>query len=341
MRAIGSNVWYVRAADEARNQRTRSASAVRVPPPDLVALFTEGYATFASTCRDIAEPGVAIIAIDERARRVAGLTVLQARPGRHAAAIVGRHDACDLFLSASDDLPLRQLAVILDPVTTWKPGRADVQYRILDLRSERGFLDEHGRALRGLRCDGPAILRCAGHVLYVLPLGDPTDWPESGADAWAYQPERVYFDELTHPARGSSTRVPNFRAGDARRTQITAIRGPHESGANLVAGGDLAGTLELIGPSRREVIRVGHAALRDGVLLGRYPRCDSALVDDESVSRVHALMIQIGDELLVIDTASTNGTTRSNDEPARVHPIDGEIELMLGFSTRARWRWVS
>lgn len=329
----------MRAID--RNLQTRVAVAVRASSPDLVALFTEAYATFASTCRDIAEPGVAIIAIDERTRRVAGLKALHARPGRHAAAIVGRHDACDLFLSASDELPLRQLAVILDPVTSWKAGRADVQYRILDLRSERGFLDEHGRALRGLRCDGPAVLRCARHVLYVLPLGDPTDWPESGADAWACQPERVYFDELTHPARGSSTRVPNFRAGDLRRTQITVIRGPHESSAKLVIGDDLAGTLELIGPSHREVIRVGHAALCDGVLLGRYPRCDSAVVDDNSVSRVHALMIQIGDALLVIDTASTNGTSRGNDAPARVHPIDGEVELRLGFETRARWRWAS
>jgi hypothetical protein len=26
---------------------------------------------------------------------------------------------------------------------------------------------------------------------------------------------------------------------------------------------------------------------------------------------------------------------------ARVHPIDGEVELMLGFETRTRWRWAS
>ncbi|MCX5743041.1 MAG: FHA domain-containing protein [Proteobacteria bacterium] len=304
-------------------------------------MFVGTYASFAATCREIREPGVALVAIDERTCGVAGLAVLRARADRHLAAIVGRHDACDLFLSANDTLPLRQLAVILDPVTSWRPGPPEVNYRILDLRTETGFADEHGRPLRGLRCDGSAVLRCAGHALYVLPLGDPTDWPESGADAWAFQPERVYFDELTHPALGTSTRVPNLRRADAARTHVTAIRGPRETSANLVADGDLAGTLELAGPSSRETIPVGHAALGDGVLVGRYSRCDSARVDDHLVSRVHALLIQIDEQLLVIDTASSNGTARPGEEPERVHAIDGETELQLGATTRASWRWVS
>lgn len=342
MKAMGSNVGSIHAPDDRRNMRTVFVADPRPPPPlDAAALFVATYATFAAVCRDIAEPGVAIIAIDERGRRVAGLTMLHASGGRHAAAIVGRHDACDLVLTASDELPLRQLAVILDPVTTGTAGRADLQYRILDLRTERGFLDERGRVLRGLRGDGPAVLRCAGHVLYVLPLGDPGDWPESGADAWARQPERVYFDELVHPARGSSTLVPNFRAGSVRRTQITSIRGPHESSRILVVDDDLAGTLEIIGPDRSTVIRVGQTALRDGVLVGRYPRCDSASVVDDKVSRVHALLIQLGDELLVIDTASTNGTRCGDGGPARLHRLDGASELTFGEGTRGCWRWVS
>ena len=340
MRAIGSNVQRVREPDDGRNARTRVASVVRIAP-DLGTLFREAYATFASTCREVAAPGVAIVAIDERTRRVAGFAQLQAHPKSHAAAIVGRHDACDLFLSANDELPLRQLAVILDPAASWKPGGPQTEYRILDLRTECGFLDEHGRALRGLRCDGSAVIRCAGHALFVLPLGDARDWPKSGADAWAKQPERVYFDELLHAPRGSSTRVPNFGSDDVPRTRVTAIRGPRETGASLVTDGDLAGILELAGPSRHDTIQVGHAALRDGVLLGRYTRCDGTLGNDESVSRVHALLIQIGDRLVVIDTASTNGTARLDQEPERVHTIEEGTELALGFDTRLRWRWLS
>jgi hypothetical protein len=162
-----------------------------------------------------------------------------------------------------------------------------------------------------------------------------------GADAWAIQPERVYFDELLHVPRGSSTRVPNFGDDAVPRTRITAICGPRESGANLVTDGDLAGTLELVCPSRHNAMPIGHAALRDGVLLGRYPRCDRTVVNDESVSRVHALLIQLGEQLLVIDTASTNGTARPGQEPARVHALEDGTELALGFDTRVRWRWVS
>jgi len=341
MKAIGSKVMRVGDRDDGRNSRTLIVSGVHAPRLDLGVLFAGAYASFASMCREITEPGVAIVAIDERTFRVAGLAVLRAHSDRHAAVIVGRHDACDLFLSANDALPLRQLAVVLDPSTTGNPGRPEVNYRILDLRTETGFADEHGRTLRGLRCDGSAVLRCAGHALYVLPVGDPTDWPESGSDAWACLPERVYFDELTHPARGTSTRIPNYRRDDAARTHITAIRGPRETGANLVTDGDLAGTLELAGPSSHDTISIGHAALRDGVLLGRYPRCDSKGVEDHLVSRVHALLIQIGDQLLVVDTASSNGTARPGGEPERVHAIDGETELVLGSTTRMRWRWVS
>jgi hypothetical protein len=341
MRAIGSNVQCVREPDDGRNSRTRVVPVVRAPAADLGTLFVETYATFAPTYREVDSPGIAIVAVEERTRRVAGCAQLKAHPTRHTAAIVGRHDACDLYLEASDELPLRQLAIILDPVASWQRGGPQTEYRILDLRTEHGLLDEHGRALRGLRCDGTAVLRCAGHALFVLPLGDPTDWPESGADAWAIQPERVYFDELLHVPRGSSTCVPNFGSDDVPRTRITAIRGPRETSASLVTDGDLAGTLELVGPSRHDTIQIGNAALRDGVLLGRYARCDRTVVDDESVSRVHALLIQIGEQLVVIDTASTNGTARPDREPERVQAIEQGTELRLGFETWARWRWLS
>ena len=338
MKAIGSNAFGVRVHDNGRNKATRIAVPVFTPPPDLGVLFIEAYPTFAGSFRDVAEPGVAIVAIDEGTRRLAGFARLHGRPQQHAAAIVGRHDACDLSLSANDELPLRQLALILDPVVSWQPGLSTVNYRILDLRTEHGFVDERGRALRGLRCDGAAVLRCAGHALYVLPLGDPTDRPESGADAWACLPERVYFDETTHLAHGTAVQV---RPRDVARTHVTAIRGPRETGERLVNDGDVAGTLEIVGPTRRELIAVGYAALRDGVLLGRYSRCDCAYIEDDSVSRVHALLIQVGDDVLVVDTASTNGTARLGEELARVCTIDGETELALGKEIRVRWRSLS
>lgn len=240
-------------------------------------------------------------------------------------------------------MALRQLAIVLDPVASWRRGETSVQYRVLDLRTGDGFFDEDGRALRGLRCEGPALLRCAGHALFVLPLGDPTDWPESADDAWAYLPERVYFDELASAPKGSLPRMPiaSVTTG-TRRSMIIRTHGPRETSENLTSSGDVVGVVELHGKHERGSIRVGADELHDGVLLGRYPRCDaSRFIDDGSLSRVHALLIQIDDTVLVIDTASRNGTRRAGEADARVIPLENDTELELGTATRIRWRWLS
>jgi hypothetical protein len=360
MKTIGVDLWAGQARGAKPNHATVMRPSVIIDERQhrtLQQLFIAAYPRFVARCREVEEPGLAVIAIEERTGRPAGLVRLCARVERHVAAIVGRHDACDLYLTASDRLALRHLAVVLDPVTSWKPGEKGVRFQVLDLRTHDGFLDEHGRQLRGLRCDGPAILRCAGHALFVLPLGDPTDWPATGEDAWACLPERVYFDELDHFAQGSLPRLPALREprscmfhsvqGDEsqRRSTITRTHGPRDTAQGLAEDGEVAGVLELIGPSYRETIRIGPDALKDGVLLGRYARCDGAggLADDTSLSRVHALLIQVADHLLVVDTASSNGTWDNGERPrSRVFVLDNSTnELLLGKQTRARWRWVA
>ena len=315
-------------------------------------LFLSAYRQFAPGCREVDEPGVALVAVEERTGRPAGVVRLGARVDRHVAAIVGRHDECDLYLDGVDRLALRHLAIILDPVISWRAGEQDVRYRILDLRTRDGFADEGGRRLRGLRCEGPALLRCGGHALFALPLGDPTDWPARAEDAWAALPERVYFDEADHFPHGTrihGVREPRHDPRDrrdprARRSLITRTSGPRDSAVVPLDEGEIAGVLELVGPRCKETIRIGHAALKDGVLLGRYARCDGAggLADDATLSRVHALLIQVDDAALVVDTASKNGTWEHGERPrARVFALGGATELLLGTTTRARWRWLS
>lgn len=340
MKAKGSQNFGHPAGPDGRNPGTVILGSLPSKPTtvDLGALFASAYAQFAPACREVAEPGVAIVAIDECTHRLAGLTRVLARPGHHGIAIIGRHERCDLPLDGREHLALRQIALVLDPVVTWQQGRSETSYRLLDLRTAHGFQDEHGRALRGLRSDGATVLRCAGYALFVLPLGDPTDWPERGTDAWAFLPERVYFDEVTHLARGSSARIVRAPSASARTTRVTVIPGPREPDVSLVADGDLAGTLELVGWRGSELIPVGQAALRDGVLLGRYSRCDSSTVDDDSVSRVHALLIELDQALLLIDTASSNGTRGASSPPARVHQLQPTHELWLGARTLVRWR---
>ncbi|MEO8700760.1 MAG: FHA domain-containing protein [Kofleriaceae bacterium] len=358
MKTIGVDLW----ANQARGLKQNHATVMRATANPFASvrglrdLFLGAYGKFADRCREVEEPGLAVIAVEERTGRAAGLVRLLARVERHVGAIIGRHDECDLYLTTNDRLALRHLAVLLDPVKSWKAGDKAVQFRILDLRTNDGFVDESGRQLRGLRCEGPAVLRCAGHALFALPLGDPTDWPASAADAWACLPERVYFDEVDHFAQGSLPRMAAIRepirqseiAGlaDPRRSIITRTHGPRDSSVGALQTGDLAGTLELIGPSFRETIRIDHDSLKDGVLLGRYARCDGAggLADDTSLSRVHALLIHIEDALLVVDTASSNGIWENGERPrSRVFALDGSSpdEILLGKTTRARWRWAA
>lgn len=346
MKTIGVSLWDGQERGGV-NQRTVMRPAVR-PSASLRDLYFEAYPKFAPACRAVDEPGIAIVAVDEFSGRAAGLVKLLARVQRPTAAIIGRHDRCDLYLSGSDRLALRQLAVVLSPVASWERGSSAVRYRVLDLKTQDGMIDEEGRVLRGLRAEGPAVLRCGGYAIFILSLGDPTDWPADASDAWQMLPERVYFDELERCPDSSVPRIqhlaPERRRGHDRDTHHSVVMrtvGPRDTGSRLVAGGDAAGMLEIIGPHRRTELAVGHDALRDGLLLGRYSRCDAVDPDDASLSRVHALLLHDHDRLLMIDTASFNGTRISGDQNARVIVIDRDLEVVLGRKTRARWRWTA
>ncbi len=346
MKTIGVSLWDGQERGGG-NHRTVMRPAVR-PRAGLRELFLEAYPRFAPACRAVDEPGIAIVAVDETTGRAAGLVKLLARVQRPTAAIVGRHDRCDLFLANSDRLALRQLAVVLAPVESWERGAASVKYRVLDLKTQDGMIDEEGRVLRGLRAEGPTILRCGGYAIYILSLGDPTDWPTDARDAWQMLPERVYFDELERSPDGSMPRMRQLprqrlpmRELETHHSVVMRTVGPRDTGSRLVGCGDDAGTLEIIGPHRHTTLAVGHDALHDGLLLGRYSRCDAVDPDDASLSRVHALLLHDHDRLLMIDTASFNGTRVTGEENARVIAIDRDLEIVLGRKTRARWRWIA
>lgn len=78
------------------------------------------------------------------------------------------------------------------------------------------------------------------------------------------------------------------------------------------------------------------------MLLGRYPRCDGPwLGEEQSLSRVHALLLLVGERLLVLDLASTNGTRHIGGVDARVLELVGDTELELGTTVFVRWSWAA
>lgn len=342
MKTLSIALWSGPRSGGSPNTATRVVPMTRaaLPSPDPRALFVHAYPQFAERCRAVDEPGMALIAVDTLTGAPTGMVCIRARVDRYVSAVVGRHSQCDLVLTGDERLALRQLAVVLAPVREWQAGRADVSFRILDLRTSEGMLDEHGRPLRGLRTEGPAIMRCAGYALYALPLGDPTDWPESADDAWACLPERVYFDELARVPDASIVRPLGSHAHHT--TVVTRLRGPLDTAMPLVADRDLAGRLFVTGAFGQGAIEIGYQALRDGVLLGRYARCDGhGYCADDSMSRVHALLLLVDDRLHVIDLASTNGTREVGRLDARIIELVGNGELVLGSHTRVRWCWSS
>jgi len=341
VKTVGVSLWDGQQRGVIPNARTVYRPIVRpLVQRTTRELFVAAYPKIASICRSVEEPGLAILAVDERSARPAGIVRLCARVMRPVAAIVGRHDQCDLYLTGHEGLALRQLAIVLAPVTSWRPGNPSVHYRVLDLKTEHGMFDEDGRPLRGLRAEGPAVLRCAGYTIFILVLGDPTDWPLTGEDAWQMIPERVYFDELENAPGGS---IPKIRLPrkDVSQSVVMRTAGPRDTSERLHhvgTSGDLAGTLDIQGPERRMTLSIGHDALKDGVLLGRYARCDGT-ADDPSLSRVHTLLLHEDDRLLAIDTASSNGTSVEDEDKARLIEIGADTVLKLGKSTRATWRW--
>ena len=125
-----------------------------------------------------------------------------------------------------------------------------------------------------------------------------------------------------------------------RQTLIFRTHGPRDTGMALVEHGEVAGLLEVLGERRQGTLTIGDHALRDGVLLGRYARCDGAeMLEDLSMSRVHMLLLQTDDALLAIDTCSRNGSHLTGQSLARVIAITGDTEIHLGKHTRIRWRW--
>jgi hypothetical protein len=295
------------------------------------------YRGFAAACRAVEEPGLVVVAIDEATRRVDGILTLRARLDGVAAAVIGRHTGADLYLAGDEAVSLRHLAVLVEPVRSFRRGPVELGYRILDLRTELGLVDEEGRILRGARCEGSAFFRCGSYALFFLVVGDPTDFPESAHEAWAFVPDRVLLDQ---PAwRPGTPRIAALATG-TRNSLIVRTPGPAAPARFRGPGDDLAGTLETCDPGSRMALPIGKEALREGVLCGRYARCDgSELFTHRRVSRVHLLLVEMGGDALAIDTGTTNGTTVDGRPIRRVHALVSGEALTLG-SAEVTLRWL-
>jgi len=328
----------------ARNQATMVESSwARVERrDDLAALFVRQYAAIRGVCEGVRTPGLVVVVA--LAQRVVGTLVLRARPGRVTSAIVGRHGSADLCLP-DPELALRHLCLLVQEVSA---GR--VRLGVLDLHTHSGFEDEAGRRLEALEAEGPVFVRCAGYALFCLPTGDGAPpgevWPEEASAGLACVPARIYLGEREAEPDRWLRRERRAQRGDglaAGTTLVTTRPGLAQLDEAVVAPHELAGEVWLSSgpdaPARR--FAISDQALGRGVLIGRYPRCDtrtSALLADASLSRVHLLLLRLGGEVLAVDTASSNGCHDPRGQEFRVLPLEPGQRIALGRHTELEWR---
>ena len=312
-------------------------------------LFVRHYPAIRRAGTGFPHPGVVIVAAEDRRHREPTVLCVAARPDAPSVAIVGRHSQADLFLPHDPTLSLRHLAVLVGTAAEDQTPRL----RIMDLRTPLGFEDEHGHPCRSLAVDGPVLLRCSRQALFFLVTGTDTEWPENAYDAWAQLPPREYPEPDDDPQAPwpPAYRVADTMVGRSRRTRSTSdstivhrVAGPVTAKQRLlIPDEEPRGSLVLGSSERPRRLIVGDRALRRGVLLGRYDRCESGggmRILDPDVSRVHLLVLAIDDRPHAIDTASTNGSyVREEARRIRIVPVDASGELVLARGpTTVRWQ---
>jgi hypothetical protein len=291
-----------------KNQGTRIAlfEPARVSPTLFAESFARGFDRIAAHLA-AGDPGFVVVGYSPGMERAA---VRQIKLGRDSAiepVVVGRHECADLVLASNEALSLRHALVLLRIDADGRP-----LVRVLDLRSGAGIADAEGRFHYSIAADGPVCVSLAGSALLVIPSGsnpplgagpkaafDAINWPEPVP--WI--PEQSVEQRLAELSRepGSSSVVSVVIGGTGVGKPVIRRR-----------GGKRAGRVKLEFDGQSHEHQVHTYALRAGVLIGRYDRCDLSPITVEMpdvVSRVHVLLIAAEERIHIFDTGSTNGLT--------------------------------
>jgi hypothetical protein len=330
---------------ERPNEKTFIGSSLEEPgsPPEERAtfreLFVRHYETIRAWCEKEKRAGVVAVALDPT--EVEGAAFLAFDEDTVSTAIVGRHTRADLPLDRDPSVSLRHLALVLFP----RPFRG--RYRLVDLRTATGFVDERGKRLRAIEADGPAFVRVGRYAVLLFPVSDSDPrWPDDAAEGWARIPDRLYLDEVEAEERSREWERESDRAWEVDAlpslkdapTLVHNVAGPEMAVHELVAEGDAPmGELKIASTRGLATVILGRRAAGAGILLGRSRRCDAGRVlADRGISRVHLLVIEIAGSLYAIDTASSNGVFEGKEQERAIR-LDGPRKLYLGDLATAEW----
>ncbi len=254
------------------------------------------------------------------------LTSLHLPPLRSAFAVVGRHTACDISL---DDDPAVSLRHLLLRVVTLRSGA--LALRVIDLATRSGFQTHDGITHVAVVAEGPFAFRLGRSAIFAIP--------------WGVEVEAVLppaSPSLSGPVPHMLPAHPYREAGRAPwRSRVSVV--PPPSSFVCTSGGERGERVLTVrhGDARVEVRR-SLASLSSGVLLGRYPRCDTDArsLMGHQISRVHALLLHEAGQDLVFDLASTNGLWWHGVRVREVALRDGDrVRLAARGSDSVSLRW--
>lgn len=315
---------------------------VRAEYGQLEALFATNHAQVLAAQRATAEPGVRAFAFDQASGELIANSWVKTRAGAINHMTIGRHRRCDVCLPRDPTISLRHLSLVVHPHDPAQDDR--VGCRVLDLRTGLAFHDCMGRPLCAVVADGAVLLGVGRYALLIVPTGRDAFFPDRVDAAWKVVSDPLHLDESRAPRESSVTEL-GARSGDGDRTALTAIDGPSRAAGRLLQVGEMPlGHLEITAGEHVETVEVGVHALRQGLLLGCYDRCDEgalAHMDHPKISRVHLLLLWHRGSLFALDVASTNGTFVEHGGKRIRAPLirmsDGlQLELADG---RAQVRW--
>jgi hypothetical protein len=221
--------------------------------------------------------------------------------------VVGRHERTDVALQSDPSLSLRHVLVILQLDANGNPF-----VRVLDLRSGTGMKDEQGTSHYSVAANGPVALEIADSVLFVLPAN--VDLEATSDRAAAFKTLEWPVPVPWIPDRAPEARLREISEVTHCSSVVSVVQGRTGMGRPIIRrhGEKRVGMIRLEYDDTRHDHDVDATALRTGVLVGRYGRCDLSELSikmPDVISRVHALFISMEERVHVFDVGSTNGLT--------------------------------
>jgi FHA domain-containing protein len=298
------------------------------PPLAPHQAFERAFKDLRAAAQEAPAEAVLAVGVDPKGKLVAQTTLESGR-----VLTIGRHTQCSFRLPATD-VSLRHLVAHI----------SDGGTRLWDLKSGQPFKTEDGVACSAVIGEGPLFVSIGCYAVLFVPKMAVAggDWPSDARSAWNALAPRQFVDRRDAPPPGAEPRQAPAWSREASVSarsisRITRVGAPALLGTEAVLRGPVWAELAIEDDDGVAKHKLSAEQIDRGVLLGRSSRCQVGLDTDDTLSRVHVLVVRVGDDVWAIDTASTNGTSRNGANIEAVVLRDRDA-LQLASVATMHWK---